>query len=171
MNISKLLLDELKREAESTRKLLDCVPEGKNDWRSHEKSYPLGRLASHIAEMPQWIGWIVNAPEFDMSTATIERKIFDNHKDLMEYFDTKLQEGIAALENVSDEILEEQWTFRAGDHIIMQSSRYNALRYMGFSHLVHHRAQLGVYLRLLEIPIPGVYGPSSDDRAKMAANA
>lgn len=169
MNISKPLLDELKAEAANTRKILECVPEGKNDWRPHEKSFTLGRLASHVAEIPHWIGWILESDELDMIARPFERKVCADHKELMEYFDSKLAEAIALLENVSDDEWEKTWTFRAGEKVIFQSTKYSAIRSWGYNHFVHHRAQMGVYLRLLDIPIPGMYGPSSDDRAKAEA--
>jgi len=166
MNINELLIAELKKESVSTKKLLECVPDGKNDWRPHERSFYLGRLASHVAEIPHWIGWILESDELDMLARPFERHVCADSKELMGYFEAKLDSGIAALEKATNEDLMQEWTFRAGDKVIFKSTRYEAMRAWAFNHQVHHRAQLGVYLRLLDIPIPGMYGPSADDRAK-----
>ncbi|MCB0697552.1 MAG: DinB family protein [Chitinophagaceae bacterium] len=169
MNISELLMAELKRESVSTKKLLECVPEGKNDWKPHEKSTELSKLASHVAEIPHWIEKVLVYDEFDMVATPFERKVCNSREELLDYFETKLNAAVAALEKANDEDLAKDWTFRAGDHVILNSSKYNAIRSMGLNHQIHHRAQLGVYLRLLDIAIPGVYGPSADDRARMEA--
>lgn len=170
MNVVQLLAEELKRESTSTKKILDCVPEGRNDWRPHEKSFYLGRLASHVAEIPHWINWILESDEFDMVKRPFERHVCADHEELMMYFDAKLNEALEALGNATDEDLAKHWVFRAGERIVTESSRYDAIRSWAFNHLIHHRAQLGVYLRLMEIPIPGIYGPSADDRIRMEAS-
>lgn len=169
MNIKELLIAEVKRESQSTRKILECVPEGRNDWKPHEKSFPLDRLAAHVAELPQWLNFITERAELDTIATPLERHVFANTTALLEFFDTTNAAGLAALEKTTEEQLAETWTFRAGERIITQSSRYNAIRSWMFNHQYHHRGQLSVYLRLLDIPIPGMYGPSADDRIKMAA--
>lgn len=169
MNVAQLLKEELVREMESTRKILECVPEGNNDWRPHEKSFALGRLASHVAEIPHWIGWILESNELDMVARPFERKVCESHEELMQYFENKHKDAIELLDKATIDDLSQSWTFRAGERVIFTSSRYHAIRSWGFNHLVHHRGQLGVYLRLLDIPIPGMYGPSTDDRERMAA--
>lgn len=171
MNIKDLLLQELKNESASTKKILECVPEGNNDWKPHEKSFHIGRLASHVAEMPQWLNVILEMDEMDMMSSPLERKVCETHAELMEYFETKTAKGIAALEKATDEQLMQEWTFTAGAHTIFKGTRYNAMRTLMFNHQIHHRGQLSVYLRLLDIAIPGMYGPSADDRLKMAAAA
>lgn len=164
MNIVQELIDELKRESINTRKLLEAVPDGKNDWKPHEKSFPLGRLAGHVAELPTWIGLVVNKDVFDIGSDAFERLNPENKKELLAKFDEKLEEGLDTLVAMTPEQLEEDWTFKYGDHIIAKSSRYQNIRTWALNHQIHHRAQLGVYLRLLDIPITGTYGPSADDR-------
>lgn len=171
MNIKDLLLPELQRESESTRKILECVPEGKNDWKPHERSFPLGRLASHVAELPHWLNFILESDELDMIATPFERKICETHAELMEFFETKRDAGFAALEKADNEVLMSQWVFRAGERIAFKGTRYEAIRSWMFNHQYHHRGQLSVYLRLLDIAIPGMYGPSADDRIKMQAAA
>ncbi len=164
MNIIEQLIKELKAESVNTRKILEQVPEGKNDWKPHEKSFPLGRLAGHVAELPEWIVLVVKKDVFDIASDHFERLNPDNKEELLAKFDEKLQLGLDALASMTPEQLEEEWTFKYGDHIITQGSRYQNVRKWALNHQIHHRAQLGVYLRLLDIPIPGTYGPSADDR-------
>lgn len=169
MNITTLLAEELKRESVSTRKLLECVPEAKGDWKPHEKSFPLSRLAGHVAEIPGWVYHIIKKHEFDLGKDNFERFVFENKEQLLSVFDKKLQEALDILAQTTDEELQQEWTFMMNGNLISKDIRYNELRKWALNHQVHHRAQLGVYLRLLDIPIPGMYGPSADDRAKMQA--
>lgn len=171
MQLKQLLIEELKRESENTRKILKLVPEGKNDWRPHEKSFPIGRLAAHVAELPMWLDRALNHPEYDMAAHPLKSITFDTNKELIDFFEEKLKNGISILERITDEQLEEPWVFRRGDHIISKDTRYNTIRSWMFNHQVHHRAQLSVYLRLLDIPVPGMYGPSADDRIAQQAAA
>jgi uncharacterized damage-inducible protein DinB len=169
MNLSELLLPELKKEAISTEKLLMIVPDGKYDWKPHDKSFPLGRLATHVAELPRWLNYILESDELDMIATPLERHICADNKELMEFYSVLKTNGFTALEKATNEQLMAPWTFRAGERIITQSSRYDAIRGWMCNHQYHHRGQLSVYLRLLDIPIPGMYGPSADDRIKMQA--
>lgn len=165
--LNQLLIAELKKEAESTKKLLACVPTGKLEWRPHEKSMTLGRLASHVAEIPHWVNRPLESDEFDMAAQVLKPANCASTEEILELFETKFNAAVAALENATDEQLSQQWVFRRGEHIINQISRYNAIRFMMGNHQVHHRGQLSVYLRLLDVPIPGMYGPSADDALKM----
>lgn len=167
--LNQLLIAELQREAVSTRKLLAVVPTDKLEWRPHERSMTLGRLASHVAEIPHWVNRPLESVEFDMAAQVLKPANCQNTEELLELFETKLSAAISALEKATDEDLAAQWTFRRGDHVISQSTRYEAVRFMMGNHQVHHRGQLSVYLRLLDVPIPGMYGPSADDVAKMQA--
>lgn len=171
MQLNQLLIEELKRESESTRKILKLVPEGKNDWRPHEKSFPIGRLAAHVAELPMWLDRALNHPEYDMAAHPLKSITFETNKELMDFFEAQFQQGIATLEHTTDEQLQEEWIFRRGEYIISKATRYNTIRSWMFNHQVHHRAQLSVYLRLLDIPVPGMYGPSADDRISQQAAA
>ena len=169
MSIVQLLIDELKTEAANTRKMLERVPDGQNDWRPHEKSFPIGRLSSHVAELPQWIAWILERDGLDMVATPIERKVCANHAELMQYFEEKVAMGLTALEKATDETLQQEWTFSAGERVIFKGSRYKAIRNWSSNHMIHHRGQLSVYLRLMDVPVPGMYGPSADDRLAMEA--
>lgn len=167
MDIVKVLIEEIKDEAENTRKLLECVPDGKNDWKPHERSFPLGRLAGHVAEILDWVYWITKKDEFDLTKDNFERFIPEDNKALLAHFERKLEEAVTILRATTPEQLEEEWTFLIGGNVYTKGTRYHEIRKWAFNHLYHHRGQLGVYLRLLDIPIPGMYGPSADDRARM----
>ncbi|WP_276134518.1 DinB family protein [Polluticoccus soli] len=169
--LNQLLIAELQREAASTRKILAVVPTDKLEWRPHEKSMTLGRLASHVAEIPHWLNRPLENDVFDMAAQPYKPANCQNTQELLDLFETKLSAAIAALEKATDEDLAKQWTFRRGEHIVFQLSSYEAIRYMMGNHQVHHRGQLSVFLRLLDVPIPGMYGPSADDVAAMAATA
>jgi uncharacterized damage-inducible protein DinB len=163
MNLNELLLKELQLESQSTRKILALVPGEKHSWKPHEKSMTIGRLATHVAELPQWLNRVLDTNEFDMAANPFQPYTAADNKELLHFFETKLETGIAALSNATDQLLNEEWIFRRGDFIIWKSSKYEAIRSWMFNHMVHHRGQLSVYLRLLDVPIPGMYGPSADD--------
>jgi uncharacterized damage-inducible protein DinB len=172
MQLSQLLIKELDREAISTRKLLQCIPDAQPEWKPHVKSFPLNRLGSHVAELPKFLEWIIAHDELDMSTLTGSRAIFNTSAEMLEHFERHIAEGRALLEGVADEHLMQPWTFRAGERIITQETRYDSIRSWMMNHQIHHRGQLSVYLRLLNVPIPGMYGPSADDiLARQAAQA
>ncbi|HXL56925.1 MAG TPA: DinB family protein [Chitinophagaceae bacterium] len=163
MALNQALLGELKHESANTRKMLERVPTDKLSWKPHEKSYTLGRLATHIAALPAWIGRTINLDEFDLAKNQIQPVIAGNTEGILKIFDDSLATNIPILESASDDILNTNWTFRRGDHIIFTMPRKVVLRNMAFNHTVHHRAQLSVYLRLLDVPVPGMYGPSADE--------
>ena len=171
MQLSQLLIKELDREAVSTRKLLQCIPDGQSEWRPHAKSFPLNRLGSHIAELPRFLMWILELDELDMTTLAGARAIFDTTEEMLQHFDRHIADGRAMLEGASDEHLLQTWTFRAGERIIARDTRYDSIRSWMMNHQIHHRGQLSVYLRLLDIPIPGMYGPSADDILAREAQA
>ena len=161
MTISETLLPEFDQEMLNTRKLLELVPEDKFTWKPHEKSFSLGRLASHVAEMPGWVTVTVNQ---DSLKLTPGQKPFNaaTKVELLTAFDKNISEGRAALATATDEHLGKKWSFFYGDHQVLSQPRTEVLRSMVMNHTIHHRAQLGVYLRLLNVPIPGMYGPSAD---------
>lgn len=158
------LIGELKHESTNTRKMLERVPNDKLDWQPHEKSMKLERLATHIAELPIWFERIINSNEFDFATAVFNREPKESTEDIVKLFDERLANAVKALESASDENLNDPWTFRRGELIVFQLPKKVALRSMGFNHIYHHRGQLSVYLRLLDIPVPGMYGPSADEK-------
>lgn len=161
MNYIQMFLKELAMEAETTRKILAVVPDDKYDWQPHKKSMTIKKLATHVAELPTWIPMVLNTTELDFATIDYKQAEINNTAELLEYFDKCLAEGKASLETASETQMDEIWTMREGEQIYDASPKSDVIR-MTLSHLVHHRAQLGVYLRLLDIAIPGSYGPSAD---------
>jgi len=160
--IIKLMQKELEQEAQTTRKMLQRVPNDKYDWKPHSKSMTIRQLATHIAELPTWIPAVMNASELDFATSPYAPVTINNTGELLEYFEKSLEEGRASLGQAKPGQLTETWTLRNGDEIYSATPRHEMLR-TTFCQVVHHRAQLGVFLRLLDVPIPGSYGPSADE--------
>lgn len=163
MSINTALLAELKHESVNTRKILERVPTDKLDWRPHDKSMKLGRLATHIAKTLVWFDRILNADEFNFATTSYIDENKESTEAILKLFDEQLSNAIKFLENASDETLNAIWTLRRGEHIYFQVPKKVNLRNFAFNHIYHHRGQLSVYLRLLDIPVPGMYGPSADE--------
>lgn len=162
MSISETLLPEFDQEMANTRKILDCVPEDKFAWKPHAKSMSMDRLASHLAEMPTWGAMIINQDKLDMTPGT-KPFVAANKAELLEALDKNVAAARAAIAGASDEHLGKIWTFSFAGHTIFALPRIAALRSMVMSHIIHHRGQLSVYLRLNDVPIPGMYGPSADE--------
>ncbi len=163
MDIIELLLTELEREAQVTRKMLALVPVDKLDWAPHEKSMKMKALATHIAELPDWVTLGLTTAELDFATAPYEPTIVESNADLLALFEKSFQSGKATLSQAKEEDLTGRWILRSAETIHADMTKYEIIRH-AFSQTTHHRAQLGVYLRLLNIPIPGSYGPSADDQ-------
>lgn len=163
MNIIKLLLTELESEAQTTRKFLAIVPLDKAEWAPHEKSMKMQALASHIAELPSWIKLALTTSELDFATAPYEPVQVESNDDLLAILEKALVEAKSCLAEANEEDLNKRWLLRTGETIHADLSVYEMIR-ISFSQTTHHRAQLGVYLRILNIPIPGSYGPSADDQ-------
>ena len=161
MSIISSFLREMEKESITTRKMLSIVPEDKFDWQPHPKSMTVRQLATHIAEMPTFASLAVTTDELDFNVQPYQPVQINNKEELLQYFETTLADSKAHLAAANERILPETWTMRAGDNIYAQLSKEEAVR-MSFSQIVHHRAQLGVFLRLLDVPIPGSYGPSAD---------
>jgi len=162
MSFSQTLLPEFEQEMKNTRKLLECVPDGKFNYQPHPKSMTLGRLASHVAELPGW-------------TVTLEQEVFDLQPDfkprvtasraeLLELFDKNVAAARAKIAAASDDYWRKIWTFKYDGKTMMSSPRSEVMRSEILNHLIHHRAQLGVFLRLNEVEFPGMYGPSADEK-------
>jgi uncharacterized damage-inducible protein DinB len=162
MSIIPSLLKEMAQEAQTTRKMLSIVPSDKLDWQPHPKSMTIRALGGHIAELPSWVSLTLNTSELDFAAAPYEQPVINSTGDLLTLFEKSLEEGRSELEKTNDGELEKTWVLRTGDQIHSESSKAEVIR-MAFCQTVHHRAQLGVYLRLLNIPIPGSYGPSADE--------
>jgi uncharacterized damage-inducible protein DinB len=158
----QIFLKELDAESVTTRKMLERVPSDKFGWKPHEKSMSLIQLATHVAELPSWISMTLTTDELDFAANPYTPEVVNNTEELVAYFERSLAEGRAHLLSAREEQLEEPWTLRNGEQIYSTSSKAEVIR-MSLSQIIHHRAQLGVYLRLLNIPIPGSYGPSADE--------
>ncbi len=156
------LVKEMEQESNTTRKMLRLVPTGKFDWKPHEKSMTIRQLATHIAELPTWVSMVLNTTELDFAAEPYSPKQLNSNEELMELFEQSLEEGKSRLQTATDEDLVPNWTLRNGEHIYSVDPKGEVIR-MAYCQIVHHRAQMGVYLRLLDIPIPGSYGPSADD--------
>ena len=162
MSLTQMLLKEMNREAQTTRKMLERVPNDKYDWKPHEKSMSIRRLATHIAELPSWVSMALTTDELDFANNPYEPVVINNTEELLAYFDKSLADGKAHLEKATDQDLQPNWTMRNGEEIYSVESKADVIR-MSYCQIVHHRAQLGVFLRLLDVPIPGSYGPSADE--------
>lgn len=156
-----LLFSDLVGELKTTRRILERVPDGKEDWRPHEKSMTLGGLSSHVAQLPEYGIMILTTDEFDGSK--MSRFKAANTAERLKKFDEESGEMRRLFEALTWDYAMAPWTFKFGDRVLIENERGKLLRTMVIAHLAHHRAQLGVYLRLLDVPIPGSYGPSADE--------
>ena len=164
MKLTELLTDELEREAALSRRVLERVPEGKNDWKPHAKSMRLGYLAVLVASMPGWIDLMINQDElsFDSPGRNRPDEVSSNTA-LVGVLDSNLTKARAALSGTNDEHLMTPWRIRAGGRVVQEQARHLFLRDAVFSHMAHHRGQLTVYLRLNDAAVPAIYGPSADE--------
>ncbi|MBC7902593.1 MAG: DinB family protein [Gemmatimonadaceae bacterium] len=160
--IISLFLKEFDREVLTTRRMLELVPVEKFDWKPHEKSMTLRRLATHVAELPGWVEMALTTDELDFENNNYEAPSIEGEKDLLHFFEDSVKKGRVALEKATDADLEPIWTLRSGAQVYSAEPKGDVIR-MSLSQTIHHRAQLGVFLRLLNIPIPGSYGPSADE--------
>jgi len=165
MTLTQLFLAELEREAPRTRRALEQVPSGRDEWAPHKKSMPLGRLAGLVASMPSWIGLIVNQEELNLTPPEGQGNYQQPATEtLVAVHDGHVQKGREVLSRTTDEFLmTTNWKLLAGGKVVMDQPRHIVLRDT-FNHLAHHRGQLTVYLRLLDRTVPAVYGPSADDQ-------
>jgi uncharacterized damage-inducible protein DinB len=164
MSIAELLLTEFDAEMKTTRLTLERVPFDKNDFVPHEKSMPLGKLAPHVAELTGFGLTILTTPELDFSSAPPRPRPPFEQAGLLKFFDEGAAKTRAVLKDIPDKAWTENWKLSFQGKTIFAGSRFLAYREMFMNHLVHHRAQLGVYLRLNGKPLPATYGPSADDR-------
>jgi uncharacterized damage-inducible protein DinB len=164
MSQKQAFINELKHESSLTKKMLERVPLENASWKPHDKSYTLGRLATHIAQTPHSISEIVHHEEFDFATRPYPNNTATSTEELITIFQQTLHKAIADLEKMDDEEFARTWTVRRGDYVISQFKKNTAIRGWAFSHFIHHRGQLSVYLRLLDVAVPGMYGPSADER-------
>ena len=160
MSIAEALLPEFDQEMVTTRRLLERVPSEHGAWKPHVKSFPLGHLAQLVSWMPGWIANTLRETSLDLTDAP--GYSFETTETLLGLFDENVREARAAIEASSDEDFAESWSLQHGDHVLFTDIRNRVVR-NHISHLVHHRGQLTVYLRLLDVPIPPIYGPTADE--------
>jgi uncharacterized damage-inducible protein DinB len=166
MSISQSLLPEFDQEFANTRKMLERVPDDRLAWKPHPKSMSMGGLATHIAEVPGWMGTTIVQDSFDVAPPDgpkYVRQDLKSRKEILEMFDKNLPVARAALANSTDAQLMAPWTMLKGGQKIFSMPRIAVVRSFLLNHNVHHRAQLSVYLRLNDVPVPGMYGPSADE--------
>lgn len=167
MKITDLLLAELDREAVGIRKTLERVPEGKNDWKPHPKSMPLGSLASLVATIPAWLDMVTNMDELDINPpggSKFRVQDWKTRRELLDQFEASLKKGREVLQETTDEhLLNTNWRMLAAGKVVSDQPRYVAIRDGVLNHMAHHRGQLTVYLRLNEASVPAIYGPSADE--------
>jgi uncharacterized damage-inducible protein DinB len=161
MSISQSLLPEFDQEMASTRKTLERVPDAKFAWKPHEKSGTMGWLSNHLADMPTWFATTIKQDSVDV--ANFQPESPTSTKQLLDKFDKGVVDARSALVGVSDADLMKPWSLLKSGQVLMTMPRIACLRTLVMNHAIHHRAQLGVYLRLNDIPVPAVYGPSADE--------
>jgi uncharacterized damage-inducible protein DinB len=163
MAYSAILLPEFDEEMKNTRRLLACVPDGIFEYQPHEKSMALGRLASHIAEMPSWAVFTLDREVLELA-ADAKPRVAATRAELLEMFDQKVPEAREKIAAASDEDWQKTWSLIWGGKNVLSMPRSAVMRTMVMNHMIHHRGQLGVYLRLKDVMFPGMYGPSADEK-------
>jgi uncharacterized damage-inducible protein DinB len=165
MAIKDALLPEFDHEMGTTRRLLERTPEAEFGWKPHDKSFSLGQLAGHIANIPHWVDAILQNTVFDVESAGDTRpKAPPTIADLVSQFDKNVAAARAGIAATGDSEMLAPWTFKSGGHVVFTLPRAAALRSFILNHLIHHRGQLSVYLRLKNVPLPSIYGPTADEQ-------
>ena len=166
MELKQFFLEKLEREAAVTRKAIERVPEGRNDWKPHEKSMELGYLAALVATMAGWISFMIERDELDLTAPEnggLKPKTHETRAELLEAMEQAFASARKALEGATEERLLTHWRFKIGGQVVNDQPRHVMISDSVFSHLAHHRGQLTVYLRLNEAKVPAIYGPSADE--------
>lgn len=165
-HLRDLLLPELESELAKTRRMLEAVPDGQNEFKPHEKSMLLSRLVGHTAELAGFASAILSGSGIDMGTPSDPRKILrmETKQQILAEFNEAADKAVTALKATTDESFNETWKLSRKGATIFSGSRYTAYRNMVVNHMIHHRAQLGVYLRLLNLPVPATFGPTADEK-------
>jgi uncharacterized damage-inducible protein DinB len=168
MSLAQTLLPEFDNEMKTTRRVLERVPEDKMGWKPHEKSMTLGRLASHLAELTSFGERVLSSEFLDFAPTTgappVQRLDSRSRQEVLDVFDANVAKSRAALAQAQDAAFGQMWTLKSGDHVIFSMPRGAAIRTMLMSHIIHHRGQLSVYLRLTDTPVPSIYGPTADEQ-------
>jgi uncharacterized damage-inducible protein DinB len=165
MDLKEFLLAELKREVERSRHALEQVPEGKSDWKPHDRSMAFGYLANMVATIPMWINMMINQDELDIAPKDgpkFEMKPLNTSAEYIEALDKAAAGAREAFEKTADEHLKTNWQLKAGGNVVAEAPRYEMIQDT-FGHWAHHRGQMTVYLRLMGAKVPAIYGPSADD--------
>jgi uncharacterized damage-inducible protein DinB len=166
MGISESLLPEFDHEMANTRKTLERIPHEKFDWKPHEKSTAMGGLATHLSNLPRWAVYAIDQDSLELAPEgkpLPPAELPKSEAELLAIFDTNSAEARAAIAGASDEALFKPWTLMSNGNEILTLPKIAVLRSFVMNHIIHHRAQLGVYLRLNDIPVPPIYGPSADE--------
>ena len=163
MNQSAVLAPEFIQEMATTRRLIERVPGERGEWKPHEKSFALGHLTQLVATMPGWITRTIRETEIDLGAGSGWSYSFQRTDALLEQFDEHVREAREAITAATDPDFDVPWSLRNGDRVYMTMPRGAAVR-MHLNHLIHHRGQLSVYLRLIDVPVPSIYGPTADEK-------
>lgn len=166
MSIGEMLLPEFDQEMSNTRKVLERVPVEKSEWKPHDKSMTMGRLAGHIAEIPKWGAWVLKSDSFDLASMGEGHQPYvpKSTADLLKTFDESAKEARKAIVGLEDPQWTRSWSLLLQGQTLASGQKLMMMRSTFLNHIVHHRAQMTVYLRLNNIPVPGLYGPSADER-------
>jgi uncharacterized damage-inducible protein DinB len=167
MPIAQSMLPEFDHEMANTRKTLERVPDDKFEWKAHDKSFSMGGVATHLSNLPSWTSVVIGMDEFDMAPGGVPAKTPPLHsrQEVLDAFDKNVSAARKALSEATDEHLFKPWTLLSDGHKVLSLPRVACLRSFVMNHIIHHRAQLGVYLRLNDIPVPSLYGPSADEQS------
>ena len=163
MKLSDAMVQEFLHESQTTKRLLERLPEDKISWKPHEKSMPMSRLATHITEIPQWAEVIVNQDGLDMASVDFKPVMLESRQEILESLQKNLDKFAEVLGGKDDEHLMASWKLKEGDKVLVDLPRAAAIRGFVISHVIHHRGQLSVYLRENDVPLPSIYGPSADE--------
>jgi uncharacterized damage-inducible protein DinB len=163
MKLSDAMVAEFTHEAQTTRKLLERIPDEKLSWKPHPKSMSMGRLGTHIANLMVWTERIVDSRELDMSKVDTKVPAAKSRKEILDVFDANVKAFKTTVGGKPDEEMFLSWALKSGDHLVFELPRIACLRSFILSHTIHHRGQLSVYLRENDVPVPSIYGPSADE--------
>jgi uncharacterized damage-inducible protein DinB len=162
MSISATLLPEFDMEMANTRRTLERVPTDKFGWQPHAKSFAMGKLATHLAALPTWTGVTLTTSELDLALPMDQPKPATT-EEVLALFDKNVADARAALAGAPDDVFHQKWALKNGEHVIFSLPKIAVLRGFVVNHMIHHRGQMTVYLRLNDIPVPAIYGPSADE--------
>jgi len=168
MSFSQTLLPEFDQEMQNTRKLLECVPDNQLNYLPHPKSMTMARLATHVAELPSWTAFTLDQEVLELDSS-YKPEVAGSRAELLQTFDKGVTEARAKIAAATDDDWAKTWTFKWNGETVLSMPRSAVMRSVIMNHLIHHRAQLGVFLRLVDVAIPGMYGPSADEKPLTAS--